>query len=104
MRRHYVLWKFKEGVTEEQIDTAFAQAMTMDGQIEGMLAIRTGKNQAGRNSAGYTHFLEVLFRDAEAHEHYNQHPLHRTIARTQTIPLTERVAALDFDEPDRSTP
>lgn len=97
MRRHYILWKFKPGVSEETIASAFAQLETLR-SIPGMRALRNGVNLAPRNG-GYTHFSEMLFESPEAHLAYNTHPAHRAVADTYTIPITERALSLDFDEP-----
>jgi hypothetical protein len=97
MRRHYVLFQFKDGTSQGAIDTAMTKMEGMKGQIPDIISLRTGENIADRH-LGFRHFLEVLFTDAAAHDAYTVHPVHVAVANDYTRPITERVVALDFDE------
>jgi hypothetical protein len=97
MRRHYILWKFKEGVTPEQIDEAFRHVDGLATAVPGIISIRNGPNLAPRGG-GYSHFSEMLFENANAHQAYNTHPAHVDVANNHTRPIAERALSLDFDE------
>jgi heme-degrading monooxygenase HmoA len=98
VRKHYILWQFKEETTREQIATAFAHVATLRDTVPGLLHVRNGENVAARRGGGYTHFSEMFFESESAHAAYNKDPSHVEVANTYTIPIAKRAITLDFDE------
>jgi Stress responsive A/B Barrel Domain len=98
VRKHYILWQWKEEATPEQIDVALAQVLTLSDTVDGLVRVRNGLNLAQRMAGPYTHFTEMHFTDGAALERYYEDPSHRAVSSGFTVPIAKRAVTLDFDD------
>jgi hypothetical protein len=95
--RHVVLFKFREGTTEETlrgIERAFGALAAKLTFVEGF---EWGRNTSPEGlDQGYTHCFIVTFRDEAGRNAYLPHPEHRAFCRDFLDPSLEKVCVLDF--------
>lgn len=77
MVRHIVFWKLREEFTAPVRAEYALQALTASTEtllgIDGVLCARFGRNLAG---GAYDFIFYAEFTDADALEHFREHPLH----------------------------
>ncbi len=95
MITHIVLFKWKEGVTEEQISKIFAEIQLLKGKINGVVDVVSGKNFSEWGN-GYTHALVVLLRDKDALDSYRKDPRHTKII-AEIEKTEEKSIGIDFE-------
>lgn len=97
MTKHYGMFQFKEGVTEEEIGFCFKTMKAMVGKIPGLLHMEYGPYDSteGLND-GYTHGFIMDFESPEAREAYLPHPIHEEV-KAIVVPKLERVVVFDFN-------
>ena len=66
MRKHYILWQWKEETSAEQVEVAMDKVLSLAGTVDGLIRVRNGRNLAQRLGAAYTHFTEMYFVDQGA--------------------------------------
>ena len=95
--KHYGVFKFHEGVSEEQIAMCFAEMMGMVGKIPGLLDMIHGPydSDEGLND-GFTHGFIMTFESPEARDAYLPHPIHERVKEI-VVPCLERVIVFDFN-------
>jgi hypothetical protein len=98
VRKHYILWQWKEETSAEQVEVAMDKVLSLAGTVDGLIRVRNGRNLAQRLGAAYTHFTEMYFVDQGALERYYEDPSHRAVSSGYTIPLAKRAVTLDFDD------
>ena len=91
---HCFAFRWKPGVTEEQIDRAAAEIRALQGQIPGLLETYVGRNESPR-SQGYAFGGVTKFADKASFEAYGPHPVHQKLL-SWLMPLIEPVE-LDFE-------
>ena len=97
MVRHFGIFQFKEGITDEQIEHCFAEMRAMVGIIPGLLNMEHGpyKSDEGLDD-GFTHGFIMTFDSPESRDAYLPHPEH--MKRVDLVqPKLERVVVFDFD-------
>lgn len=95
--KHIGLIKFKEGTSEEQIETVFAQLLDLTENVEGIVDYISGPNSSPEGlSLGTTHGFIMTFTDAAARDAYLSHPEHQRF-KDNVLPLVESVVIFDFE-------
>lgn len=78
MIHHIVLVKYKAEVTESQIAALWQELHAMEGKIEGLVKMTSGKSESPEKiERGYMHGFIAEFRDWDALERYQNHPDHK---------------------------
>jgi hypothetical protein len=95
--RHVVLFKFKEGSSEETlrgIEAAFAR---LAAELPFVRGFEWGRNSSPEGlDHGYTHCFIVSFDDEAGRDAYLPHPAHQAFCRTYLDPSLDDVCVLDF--------
>jgi hypothetical protein len=95
--RHYGMFQFKEGVSEDQISNSFNTMMEMVGEIPGLLGMEHGPYDSSEGlNDGFTHGFIMTFDSPESREAYLPHPIHEEV-KDIVVPLLERVVVFDFN-------
>lgn len=98
---HTVLFKFKDEVTQEQIDDLFKTLASFktEGKVPGIESLSWGPYESpeGRNG-GFTWGFSMIFESTEARDNYLPHPEHIAVVNV-ILPLLkdEPNAVIAFD-------
>lgn len=80
MIRHIVLVKFKDDLDPAEIDDIFAELRSIEGKIDGLLSITSGRSESPEKiERGYMHGFVVDFADWAALDRYQIHPDHKKL-------------------------
>lgn len=80
--RHAVFFKFKESVTDEQIDEVVRAFAALPKRIDAIHDFEWGTDVSVENkSKGFTHAFLVTFRSEKARDEYLPHPAHQEFVR-----------------------
>jgi hypothetical protein len=74
--QHIVLFKWKDGTTDEQVMAAFEQARGIPNEVPGVPRLTIGRNRASSDH-GFTHAVSVQAVDEDALQRYLDHPARR---------------------------
>ena len=97
MVRHIVLFRFKEGITQEKIDECFSALQDMMGRIPGILEFEHGPNNSPEGlNEGFTHGFIMTFDSPKSRDAYLPHPIHEE-CKELVVPCLERVVVFDFN-------
>lgn len=78
MIRHIVLVRFRADVDDATIDALFEELHAIEGKIDGLLSITSGRSESPEKiERGYMHGFVADFADWQALETYQTHPDHR---------------------------
>lgn len=95
--KHVVLLKFKEGVSEQQIDEYIKQFANLVNLIPSIKSFKWGKElRVGKMQQDFSHVFELRFESAEDVGDYNDHPAHVEYVNT-LLPQLEKVVVVDFN-------
>ncbi|MDQ3534882.1 MAG: Dabb family protein [Bacteroidota bacterium] len=76
--RHVVVFKYKPGTTDEQIEKVNKAFGDMKNTIPGIVAFEYGVNDSPENkNLGFTHVYLLTFENAQARDTYLPHPEHK---------------------------
>ena len=76
--RHIVVFKYKPGATEQQIQQVTKAFGDLKKAIPGIVSFEHGVNDSPENkNAGFTHVYMVTFENAKARDTYLPHPEHK---------------------------
>ncbi len=95
--KHIAFIKFKDGVTEDQINGVFDNLLDITETIEGIEDYVAGPNNSpeGKND-GYSHAFVMTFTDAAARDAYLPHPDHERF-KAAALPHVDKVCVIDFE-------
>ncbi|KAK4478358.1 hypothetical protein RD792_017648 [Penstemon davidsonii] len=94
--KHILLAKFKEDLSEEQIDEYIKQYANLVNLVPSMKAFRWGKDVSVENlHQGFTHVFESTFESTEGIAEYVSHPDHVEYAN-KLLPQLEKVLVVDY--------
>lgn len=94
--RHMVLYKFKDGLPQAQIDEVVAAFSALPQKIDSILAFERGTNTSSEGkSQGLTHAFVVTFRDQQALDTYLKHPAHLDYVKV-VQDKREKVVVFDY--------
>lgn len=97
--RHLVLYKFKPGTTEAQLQQVIDAFSSLPRKIEGITAFEHGPNvSAEGKSDGLTYCFVVSFRDEKARDAYLVHPAHQEYVKV-VQDKREKVVVFDYWAP-----
>lgn len=99
MVKHIILWKLKEGYSEEEtvkIKNDIKEGLEgLKGQIPGLLDIRV--HTQGLASSNMDLMLDSAFEDEVALKAYASHPAHVAVADGKVRPFTMTRSCMDFE-------
>ena len=94
MLKHVVLFKFKPGLSESDLENLEKSLAALPSTIPDILGYEFGRNVV-RSERSYDFALVSNFADLEAMQRYQKHPDHLVVLNKVTH-LCERVLAVDF--------
>ena len=95
--KHYGVFEFKPGTSEEKIELCFTEMMGMVGKIPGLLDMNYGPYQSDEGlNDGFTHGFIMTFDSAASRDAYLPHPEHERVKEI-VVPNLERVIVFDFE-------
>ncbi|MFC4778243.1 Dabb family protein [Paenibacillus sp. GCM10023252] len=97
MIEHIVVFRFIEGVSQEQQQELVDKLLDFRGQIPGIVQLSAGVNvtEETANHQGFSIGLRVTFENAEALRSYGPHPLHQAFVASLGG-LLEQVIVVDY--------
>ncbi|MBD3673528.1 MAG: Dabb family protein [Planctomycetaceae bacterium] len=96
MLRHVVLFKFKEEITDAQIQEVVDAFSNLPNQIDTIVDYETGTDVSVENkAAGFTHGFIVSFADEKGRDIYLPHPAHQEFVKL-VGPRLDDVLVFDF--------
>ncbi|KAL6578213.1 Stress-response A/B barrel domain-containing protein hs1 [Orobanche minor] len=94
--KHILLAKFKEGISEEQIEEYIKQYANLVNLVPSMKAFRWGKDVSAENlHQGFTHVFESSFESKQGIAEYVSHPHHVEFANI-FLPQLDKVLVVDY--------
>lgn len=96
--RHVVIFKYKAGTTDEQIEQVTQAFAALKEKIPGIVAFEYGVNDSpeGRNR-GFTHVYLLTFESAAARDTYLPHPEHQKFGEwIGKMDVVEDVFVVDY--------
>lgn len=96
--RHVVVFKYKSGATDQQIQQITDAFRDLQHKIPGIVAFETGVNNSPENlNDGFTHVYLLTFKDAAARDAYLPHPEHKAFGKTlRESGIFEDVFVVDY--------
>jgi hypothetical protein len=93
--QHIVLVEFNDGVAEDAKMAALQSVHALQGKIDGIEAVTSGKDFSGR-AGDFTHSVIVTMRDKNVLAEYGPHPAHKEV---QAIlgPIVKTLWVVDFE-------
>ena len=93
--QHIVLVEFNDGVAEDAKMAALQSVHALQGKIDGIEGVTSGKDFSGRAGDG-THSVIVTMRDKRVLAEYGPHPAHKEV---QAIlgPIVKTLWVVDFE-------
>ena len=100
MVRHIILWKLKDGFSNDE--KAAVKAGIKSG-LEGLKGVVPGLENVlvrteGLASSTADLMLDAVFTDADALKNYSGHPAHVAVANAKVRPFVQTRLCLDFEE------
>jgi hypothetical protein len=100
---HIVLFHWKEGVTQAQIE-ALNQAMAeLRKAVPEVKALHYGSDVGLRATGNANWGLAALFADADGWRTYQEHPAHKALLADHILPIMASRTPLQISVPDGST-
>ena len=94
--RHVVLFKFKEGTSQEELKTIESAFAALPTKIPEIVDFEWGTNNSPEGlDKGFTHCFFVSFKDEKGREVYLPHPDHKAFVDVAS-PHIEDVLVLDY--------
>ena len=95
--KHFGIFEFNDGTSDEVIEECFAALRGMVGQIPGLLKVINGpyESDEGLND-GFTHGFIMTFDSPESRDAYLPHPVHEAV-KDIVVPKLKRVVVFDFE-------
>jgi len=94
--RHMVLYKFKDGLPQAQIDEVVAAFSALPQKIDTIVGFERGTNTSSEGkSQGLTHAFVVTFRDQQGLDAYLKHPAHLDYVKV-VQDKREKVVVFDY--------
>jgi len=89
--RHIALYKWRDGTSAEQIESALAKVKAMRDKIPEIVRLECGPNLAD-DAAGYTHYVLVEVADLAAFSAYKRHPAHEVVRQAISPVLSDHLS------------
>jgi len=96
--RHIVVFKYKPGATEAQIQEVTDAFVALKTKIPNIVSIEHGVNDSPeKRNQGFTHVYQVTFTNAAARDAYLPHPAHKAFgALLGKLGVLEDVFVVDY--------
>lgn len=100
--RHIVVFKYKEGATENQIMQVTEKFRSLKNEVPGIVSFEDGVNNSPEGlNKGFTHIYVVTFENAEARDTYLPHPKHKKFVELmEKLDVLEDVFVVDYSIQD----
>jgi hypothetical protein len=96
MVRHFGVFKFKNNISQKEIDECFITMKNMVKKIPGLLDMEYGPYNGNEGlNEDFTHGFIMTFDSAESRDEYLPHPLHEEV-KLLVVPRLERFVVFDF--------
>lgn len=95
MIRHVVMFTFKQGTTEEQVQAVLDGLASLPGQVPSIRDYKFGRD-AGINQGNYDVVVTGDFDDDAGYVAYRDHPAHTTFVAEKLRPILDQRAAVQF--------
>ena len=96
MLPHVVMFKFKDGTSDSQIQQVLDQLSTLPAAIEEIRSYAYGR-VAGVNPGNYAVCVVAEFDSRDHYLVYRDHPAHQSLIATSIAPIVDRRAAVQFE-------
>ncbi|QMU29540.1 Dabb family protein [Adhaeribacter radiodurans] len=94
--RHVVAFKFKPGITPEQMQKATKDFLQLKTRIPQIMELEGGPDVAIQNKNGkFTHCFVVTVKNQEDLNTYGEHPIHKAFSQS-VDPLLAEVMVVDY--------
>ncbi|MCX7619608.1 MAG: Dabb family protein [Acidimicrobiales bacterium] len=93
---HVALFRWNDGVTDEQIAAVEAALAELPSRIQSLRGYRFGRD-AGINDGNYDFAVVADFDDPDGYRAYRDHPAHRALLADRIQPILAARAAVQFD-------
>jgi hypothetical protein len=93
--KHIVLFKFRDGTSEEAINHVMQRAMKLQSSIPQVLSVQAGNNLAEGLSNGFTHGFIVELENPTAKEEFMEHNEMADVMR-DLIPILDNILKFDL--------
>lgn len=99
---HIVVFKYKDGATEDQIMQVTEAFRGLQDKIPGIVSYEDGINNSPEGlNKGFTHVYVVTFEDAEARDEYLPHPKHKKFVELmEGLDILDDVFVVDYSIKD----
>jgi hypothetical protein len=98
--KHYGVFQFKEGVTDEEVQECFSRMHGMVGSIPGLLDFNYGPYDSAEGmNDGFTHGFIMTFDSPQSRDEYLPHDHHEQV-KEFVVPKLDRVVVFDFNLQD----
>lgn len=100
--RHIVVFKYKDGATENQIMQVTEKFRSLENAVPGIVSFEDGVNNSPEGlNKGFTHIYVVTFENAEARDKYLPHPEHKKFVELmEELDVLEDVFVIDYSIQD----
>ena len=100
--RHIVVFKYKPGASEADIERVTDAFADLENKVPGIVNFEHGLNNSPENkNLGFTHVYQVTFEDVEARDNYLPHPEHKKFGELLgELDILEDAFVVDY-VPDR---
>lgn len=97
MISHIVLFRIKEQITKEQIQSFYENLYKIKEKIPGIISISGGKNiSLEEKSKGFEEGFVIEFKDEEGRDNYLSHEEHKKLIKNYISPIVEEVLVFDY--------
>ncbi len=94
---HVVVFKFKDGVSQQQIDKVCRDFRSLKKKVPEILSYKAGVNNSPEGlNKGFTHCFILTFKDAKARDTYLPHPAHKAFGGSLKDLIAD-VFVVDFE-------
>ena len=94
--RHVVLFKYKDGTSDADIEKVRTAFLNLKNGIDAVRGIECGTNNSPEKlDQGFTHCFLLTFDDAKGRDTYLAHPLHKEFGKLLG-PFLDKVLVIDF--------
>jgi hypothetical protein len=102
MVRHIVVFKYKQGASEEKIKQVTDAFKALKSKIPGIVSLETGINNSPEKlNKGFTHIYLVTFENEKARNEYLPHPEHKKFGGLLgSLGVLEEAFVVDFSPED----
>lgn len=95
MFHHMVMFRFKDGTTQEQIDAITSALASLPDEIDVLLAYRFGPD-AGITDGTWHYGVAADFQEEAHYAEYATHPSHVAVVEERVSPIVDQIARVQF--------